>query len=286
VNQTYQDLAEHYNVAVMPARPHKPRDKAKVEKAVQEVERQVLAPLRHQSFTSFSGLNQAIRPLLESLNGRTMRDYGQSRRSLFETVDQPALKPLPQHPFSLATWKQAKVNLDYHIEVEHHYYSVPYQFVRHEVRVKVSESLVEVFHDAQRIAMHERSRVCYRHSTKPEHMPPAHWAYKTQSQQQFLAWAGQIGPYTTQQVQAILAQKDYEEQAFRSLRGVQQLATTYGAARLEAACRYAQVFGLVGLRRLRSLLQTNLDQAPLPETDTPHVIPGTHDNVRGQPYYH
>jgi transposase len=286
VNQTYQDFAEHYNVAVLPARPHKPRDKAKVEKAVQEVERQVLAPLRHQSFTSFTALNEAMRPRLEALNGRTMRDYGQSRRRLFETVDQPALKPLPQHPFSLATWKQAKVNLDYHIEVEHHYYSVPYQFVRHEVRVKVSESVVEVFHDAQRIAMHERSRVAYRHSTKPEHMPPEHWAYKTQSQPKFLAWASQIGPHTTQQVQAIFAQREYEEQAFRSLRGVQQLATTYGAARLEAACRYAQAFGLVGLRRLRSLLQANLDQAPLPETDTPDVPPGTHDNVRGQAYYH
>lgn len=285
VNQTYQDFAEHYEVAVLPARPHKPRDKAKVEKAVQEVERQILAPLRHETFTSFTRLNHAIHTRLELLNQRIMRDYGQSRRELFESIDQPLLKPLPSQPFTLATWKQAKVSLDYHIDVEHHYYSVPYQYIRHEVRVKVSESLVEVFHDAQRIACHERSPVAYRHSTKPEHMPPEHWAYKSQSKPKFLAWANQIGPHTTQQVKTIFAQKDYEEQAFRTLKGIQQLATTYGVARLEAACQRANLFGLVGLRRLRSMLKASLDQAPLPEVEAPHPIPRSHDNVRGQAYY-
>lgn len=179
VNRNYQDFATHYGVAVLPARPIRPRDKAKVEKAVQEVERQILARLRHQSFQSFSSLNDAIRPLLKQLNERTMSAYGLSRRTLFERVDQPALKPLPSQAFVFATWKQAKVNLDYHIEYKRHYYSVPHWYVRRTVTIKISAQLVEVFYDHQRIALHPRSTVPYRHSTLPEHMPPEHWAYKS-----------------------------------------------------------------------------------------------------------
>jgi len=285
INRSYQDFAEHYGVAVVPARPKEPRDKAKVEKAVQEVERQVLAVLRHQTFESFTALNAAISIQLERLNQRTMKDYGVSRRALFETVDQPHLRELPSQAFVYATWKRAKVNLDYHLEIERHYYSVPYGFVRKEVMVKVSESLVEVFHEAQRIAIHERSRVVYRHSTRPEHMPPEHWAYKTQSKEKFLVWAHQIGPHTHTQVQAIFDKKDYEEQAFRTIRGIQGLKTSYGAERLEEACRRANLFNLVGLRRLRSILKAKLESTPVLD-ETPHIIPGLHENVRGQNYYH
>lgn len=284
VNRSYQDFAEHYGIAVVPARPREPRDKAKVENAVQQVERQVLAPLRHETFTSFTALNAAIRVLLERLNQRTMKEYGQSRRALFEQVDQPELQPLPSQPFVFATWKQARVSMDYHIEVERHYYSVPHTFVRHAVLVKVTESLIEVFHDNQRIAIHERSRVRHRHSTRAEHMPPEHWAYKTQSKEKFLAWAHQIGPQTSAQVQAIFDKGEYEEQAFRSIRGIQSLNTTYGSERLEAACQKANLFGLVGQRRLRSILKAKLESVPLLE-EAPHVIPETHENVRGQVYF-
>ncbi len=280
VNRSYQDFAEHYHVAVVPARPREPRDKAKVENAVQQVERQVLAPLRHEPFTSFTALNAAIRVQLERLNQRPMKEYGMSRRALFEQVDQPQLKPLPSQPFVFATWKQAKVSLDYHIEVDRHYYSVPCGLVRQSVSVKITESLIEVFQDAQRIAAHERSRLRHRFSTKPEHMPPAHWAYKTQSKEKFLVWANQIGLHTTAQVQAIFDQREYEEQAFRSIRGIQSLNATYGSDRLEAACRKANAFGLVGQRRLRSLLKSNLESMLLAE-ETPHVIPMTHENIRG-----
>lgn len=284
INRTYQDFAEHYNVAVMPARPGKPRDKAKVEKAVQEVERQILAKLRHQQFISLSGLNDAIRVHLDVLNDRIMQGYGLSRRTLFERVDRPALASLPTYPFVIAHWKQAKVNLDYHVEVDRHYYSVPYWFVRHQVLVKCSEHVIEVFHDHQRIALHERSRVPYRHSTKPEHMPPEHWAYKSQSKEQFLTWAERVGPQTRQQVEAIFERKTYEEQAFRTLKGVQRLATDYGSERLEAACHRANVLAMVGLRHLRSMLKTHLESAPIP-AQVPHVIPAPHVNVRGQDYY-
>jgi transposase len=284
INRSYQEFAEHYQVAILPARPYKPRDKAKVEKAVQEVERQILAPLRHERFTSFTALNTAIRTHLDRLNERVMKGYGCSRRALFEQVDQPALKPLPTVPFVLARWKQAKVNLDYHLEIERHYYSVPYWFARREVSVKISESLIEVFYDHQRIAVHPKASIPYRHSTLAAHMPPDHWAYKAQSKASFLAWAAQIGPHTHAQVEAIFTAKDHEEQAFRTLKGVQALATRYGPARLEAACHHANTFALVGLKRLKAILKANLDSTPLPTEDdgTPSA---PHDHVRGQTYY-
>jgi transposase len=283
INRSYQDFAAHYQVAVIPARPKAPKDKAKVEKAVQEVERQILAPLRHQHFSSFSELKAAIAVLLKRLNERTMPEYGVSRRELFERVDQPALTPLPHHPFVLATWKRAKVNLDYHIEVEKHYYSVPYWYVRREVTVKISEQVVEVFYEHQRIALHPRALVPYRHSTLPAHMPPEHWAYKSQSKETFLAWATGIGPQTKLQVESIFASKAHDEQSFRTLKGLQSLATHYGAQRLEAACHRANTFGMVGYRRLKAILQHQLDKAPILVEDPSPVI--DHDNVRGAAYY-
>ncbi|MEM6839472.1 MAG: IS21 family transposase [Cyanobacteria bacterium P01_C01_bin.120] len=285
VNQSYQAFAEHYQVAILPARAKKPRDKAKVEKAVQEVERQILAPLRHQRFTSFTDLNTAIQARLEKLNQRVMKTYGCSRRALFEQVDQPALQPLPVRPFVFARWKSAKVNLDYHLEVDKHYYSVPYWFVRREVSVKISESLVEVFYDHRRIAVHPRSGAPYRHTTLPEHMPPEHWAYKRQSKEMFLAWAQQVGPHTHCQVTAIFDAKAHEEQAFRTLKGLQSLATCYGSQRLEDACRRANTFHLVGYRRLKAILKAQLDRPPQ-LVEVPQSPSAQHDNVRGADYYH
>jgi transposase len=284
INRSYQEFAEHYGVAILPARPKKPRDKAKVEKAVQEVERQILAPLRHEQFTSFTALNAAIAQRLKRLNDRVMHGYGLSRQGLFEQVDQPALKPLPALPFVFGHWKRAKVNVDYHIEVAHHYYSVPYTLVTQEVQVKVSEQLVEIFHQHQRIACHARSRLRHCHTTVPEHMPPEHLAYKQQSKERFLTWAERIGTHTKAQVQAIFDAKPHEEQAFRSLKGLQRLAQRYDASRLEAACRRANAFGRVGLRRLRTILETQLDQAPLPEAVPPSPVT-QHPNVRGSQYY-
>lgn len=284
ITRSYQDFAEHYGVAIIPARVRKPKDKSKVEKAVQTVERQVLAPLRHQHFTSFSELNAAISERLRLLNNRTMKGYGLSRLALFERTDQPALKPLPAYPFVLATWKSARVNLDYHIEVDKHYYSVPYWFVRREVAVKVSEQFVEVFYDHKRIAAHPRAAACYRHSTLPDHMPPEHWAYKQQSKERFLAWAEQIGPHTHQQVGAIFDTRAHEEQAFRSIKGLQRLATHYGPQRLEFACRRANAFGMTGLRRLKAILKSHLDEVPIAaEASDATVV--NHDNLRGQTYY-
>ncbi len=284
VNRSYQEFAEHYGLVVIPARPGKPRDKAKVEKAVQEVERQVLAPLRDETFTSFTQLNTAIATGIEKLNQKVMKGYEMSRQELFAQVDKPALSSLPTQPFIFARWKQAKVGLDYHIEVEHHYYSVPYWFVNHEVRIKISEQLIEVFENGKRIACHERKRSSNHHTTLPEHLPPEHWAHKQQSRTTFVAWAEQIGTETVTQTEAIFADKAHEEQAFRSLRGLQRLAQKYGSASLEAACRRANRFGMVGMTRISTILESQLEHQPLPDesTTTPVV---EHDNVRGSQYY-
>lgn len=285
INRSYQEFAEHYGVAILPARPKKPRDKSKVEKAVQEVERQILAPLRDEPFTSFTDLNAAIAQGLARLNERVMHGYGLSRRGLFEQVDRPALKPLPMQPFVFGQWKRAKVNMDYHIEVDQHYYSVPYTLVTQEVQVKVSEQLVEIFHQYHRVACHERSRVRHRHTTIPEHMPAEHLAYKQQSKERFLAWAERIGPATSAQVHAIFETKAHPEQAFRTLKGLQRLAGRYDPVRLEAACRRANALGLVGLRRIRTILETHLESAPLPDS-TPAAGGSQHANVRGSHYYY
>ena len=284
LNHSYQDLAEHYQVAVVPARPKKPRDKPKVEKGVQEVERQVLAPLRDQRFVSFTQLNQAISEQLERLNRRQMRSYGMSRLELFEQVERAELAPLPKMPFVFARWKDAKVSLDYHIEFERHYYSVPYEWVGHRVRVKASEHQIEIFRDNERLACHERSRNPHRHTTLPGHMPPEHWAYKQRSKQTFLSWAQSVGPATVRQVEAIFALKDHEEQAFRTLMGVQRLAKQFGNEATEAACAYANHFCLVGFGRLRSVLENKRSLPNHPPS--PAAVPtAPHDNLRGQAYY-
>lgn len=284
LNRSYQEFAEHYGVAIIPTRVRKPRDKAKVEKAVQVVERQIIAPLRHEQFHSFRTLNEAIAIKLKRLNKRTMQGYGMSRQQRFEQIEQSTLKPLPIYPFVLAQWKLASVNLDYHIEVERHYYSVPYWFVRRKVSVKITENLIEILFENQRIAAHPRSSVPYRHTTLPEHMPPEHWAYKQQSKERFLAWAHRIGPQTLEQVEAIFERKAHKEQAFRSIKGIQQLATRYGPERLEQAAKRANLFKLVGYRRLKSILKSNYDQLPQAQPET-SVPPIQHDNLRGQDYY-
>lgn len=207
-----------------------------------------------------------------------------SRRELFEQVDQKALKPLPKYPFVFATWKRATVAPDYHISLDKHYYSVPYWHVGHQVMVKTTEHLVEVFYDNQRIATHARSVASYRHTTLDHHMPPEHWAYKRQSKETFVTWAHQIGPHTHTQVETIFKSKDHDEQAFRSLKGLQSLATRYGTDRLEDACKRANTLGMCGYRRLKHILQHHLDQTPV-LVEVPTRPSRDHENVRGSAYY-
>jgi transposase len=285
VNRTYQDLATHYGTTVMPTRPRKPRDKAKVEAAVLIVERWILARLRNRRFFSLTELNAAIRILVDELNARLMRKLGASRREFFKSIDQPALLPLPAEPYQYAEWRRARVAPDYHVEVRGHFYSVPSRLIRQVVEVRSTEYTIEVFHRGVRVASHARSPVQHRHSTIPEHMPSAHRRYAFWTPARLLAAAEKIGPSTVVLCEAIMRAKPHPEQGFRSCLGILSLARGYDPARLEAACQRGISIGATSYRSIASILKNGLDKAFLaesaPEADAIH-----HGNIRGRDYYH
>ena len=283
INPTYHDLAQHYGTAVIPARVRKPKDKAKVEVGVQVVERWILARLRNRKFFSLADLKNAIHELLAEINNRLMRHLGKSRRELFEALDQPALRPLPGLPYEFAIWKKARVHIDYHIEFDKHYYSVPYTLVRKEVFVRATERTVEVFYKHKRVASHPRSRDRGRFSTIPDHMSPAHRKYSEWSPNRFLRWAEKIGPHTAQLVEAVLASRRHPQQAYRSCLRILHLGKRYTDERLEAACRRALPSGIRSYKGIKNILDTKLDQLQ-PEEPTTAALT-THANIRGQSYY-
>jgi len=284
LNPTYQDLAQHYGVAVIPTRVRKPKDKAKAEVGVQVAERWILARLRNRTFFGLADLNQAISELLDSLNGRLMEHLGRSRREFFEMLDQPALRPLPEQPYEFAVWKKARVNIDYHIEFGKHYYSVPHSLIREEVYVRATQSTIEIFFKNRRVASHRRHNGRGQHTTLAEHMPRAHQKYLEWPPERIVRWAETIGPQTAQLVQALLASRKHPQQAYRSCLGILRLAKGYGEDRLEAACRRALPAGICSYKGVKNVLNAKLDQVEPEEPST--VVPETHDNVRGQAYYH
>jgi transposase len=285
LNPTYHDLAQHYGMAVLPARVRKPKDKSKVEVGVQVVERWILARLRNHTFFRLADLNRAIRALLDELNDRPMRHLGQTRRQLFETLDRPALKPLPAQPYELATWKKARVHIDYHVEFEKHFYSVPYTLVHKEVDVRATEHTVEVFYRQRRQAVHPRAAAPGRFSTQAEHMPPAHRAVSEWSPERFQRWAEQVGPHTAQLIGVVLAARVHPQQAYRTCLGILGLVKRYTAARLEAACHYALPAGIHSYKGLHHVLEAQLDRLT-PAEPLPIIRATDHANLRGPAYYH
>jgi transposase len=283
LNPTYQDFAQHYSLAVVPARVRRPKDKSKVEVGVQVVERWILARLRDRTFFSLAELNQAIREWLDEINGRPMRHLGQSRRELFESLDKPALAPLPDRPYEFARWKKARVHIDYHVAFEKHYYSVPYNLIGKEVDIRATEKTVEIFYRRTRHASHRRSQAQGRYSTQNEHMPPAHQKYSDWSPERFLRWANEIGPHTSQLIAAVLDARRHPQQAYRSCLGILGLAKRYSNDRLEAACRRALPAGIRSYKGIRNILDNKLDQL---ELDQPPAAPlPAHANIRGETYY-
>ena len=283
LNPTYQDLAEHYGVAVIPARSGKPKDKAKAEVGVQVAERWILARLRNRTFFSLADLNQAIRELLGPLNERPMKHLERSRRELFELLDRPALRPLPEQPYVFATWKKARVNIDYHVEFEKHYYSVPYTLIHEQVDIRATQSTVEILFKNERVASHLRVKSPGRHTTLAEHMPTAHQKYLEWTPERLARWAQSIGPHTAQLIQALLDSRKHPQQAYRSCLGLLRLAKRYGEDRLEAACRRALPAGIISYKGVKNILDAKLDQV---ESEEPSiVVPDSHENVRGQSYY-
>lgn len=285
LNPTYQEMAAHYGAVVIPARPRKPRDKAKVETGIQVAERWILARLRDRQFFGLASLNEAIREGLHELNERPFQKLEGCRRTLFETLDKPALLPLPPVRYEFAVWKKARVNIDYHIEVEHNYYSVPYQLVRQEVDVRLTAGTVEVFHRGRRVATHARLHGRGAFSTDPQHRPAAHQRYLEWSPSRLVSWAEGIGPHTARLVAALLETRPHPEQGYRSCLGILSLSKRYPTDRLEAACRRALAMGAIAYRHVKSILEKGLDRLPPEsESDRPPILP-RHENLRGPGYY-
>jgi len=285
LNRTYADLAQHYGVAIVPARAARPRDKAKVEVGVQVVERWILARLRHHTFCSLPELNTAIAALLVALNQRPFKKLPGSRQRVFEALDRPALRPLPVAPYEYAAWKLVRVNIDYHVEVDGHYYSVPYRLVKQQLETRLTAHIVEIFHKGTRVASHQRSPLKGRHSTVAAHMPKAHQQYAEWTPQRLVRWAAKTGEATARVVETILTARPHPQQGFRACVGIMRLGKRYSEARLEAACRRALRIGACSYKSIASILKHDLDQQPIPELPpTPPVI--IHDNIRGAQYYH
>jgi transposase len=285
LQRTYEEFAEHYGTAILPARPAMPRDKAKIEAGVLVAERWILARLRHETFFSLAALNARIAELLSDLNARPMRLYRASRRELYERLDHPALRPLPLEPFIYGEWAVARVNIDYHVEIHRHYYSVPYALIHEVVDARVSAATVELFHRGQRIASHLRDDTPGRHTTNPAHMPKAHQHHLEWTPSRLIQWAETIGAHTAALVRAILADRPHPEQGYRSCLGLLRLSRRDGAARLEAACARAVMVGVRSYRHVDSILKHGLDRLPLPEPVEQLSLTPVHEHVRGRDYY-
>jgi transposase len=284
LNPTYQEMAAHYGAVIIPARPRKPKDKAKAEKAVQTVEGWILAPLRHRTFFSLGELNQAIGEILDELNRRPFQKMEGCRKELYETLDKPALKPLPSKAYEFAQWKKAKVNIDYHVEVAHNYYSVPYQLIEKTVDVRITANTVEVLFKGRRVSVHTRSYRRGEYSTCHQHRPPAHQKHLEWTPARLLSWAESIGPHTAQMAQRVLSTRPHPEQGYRSCLGLFRLGQRYSNPRLEAACRRALSLGSFSYKSVKSILVKGLEQLPIEEAQPPSPAV-CHPNIRGAGYY-
>jgi len=285
INPTYQDLAQHYGAVVIPARPGKARDKAKVESAVLVAERWILAALRNHTFFGLHELNKAIGEKLGEFNNRKFQKLETTRSKLFETLDKPALKPLPSRPYEYAEWKKARVNIDYHVEVNRHYYSVPYQLARQQVDVRLTSTTVEILFKNRRLTSHKRSYVPGQHTTLNEHMPKSHQRYREWTPSRIIRWAGENGPKTKKLVSRILDSRPHPEQGYRSCLGIISLAKHYGPERLENACSRALIIKGFSYKSVKSILKNGLDQQPLLFDHSENTSPLSHDNIRGKHYY-
>jgi transposase len=285
VNRTYAEMAAYYGAAVLPTRPRRPRDKAKVEACVLIVERWLFGRLRHRVFHSLAELNAAIGVMLLRLNEeRPIRRIGRTRRQLLEELDRPALKPLPVEPYVFAEWRLRRVGIDYHVDVDNHYYSVPHSFARAEVEVRLTARTVEIFARGERIAAHVRSSSNHGHSTIAEHMPSSHRRYADWTIDRIRQEAASIGPATSALCELILERRPHPEQGFRACRGILRLERAFGRERLEAAAARAIDVGGLSYGSVRSILDHKLDRQAANKRSADGA-PIIHHNIRGSRYY-
>ena len=283
INRTYAELARHYGAVVIPARPATPTDKPLVEVSVQIAQRWVLAAFRHRTFFTLADLNAAIRERIDAINARPMKRLGVSRRTLFDQIDRPALKPLPAARYELAEWKGCRVNIDYHIDVAHNFYSVPYPLVHERVEARFTAATVEVFFKNRPVAAHARLAGRGRYATLVAHMPRAHRAHAEWTPSRLIAWAEQTGPATGRLVAGILERRPHPAQGYRACLGLMRLGREHGADRLEAACQRAEHLRSYRFRTVEQILKHQQDRLPL---DEPPARPAlTHENLRGATYY-
>jgi len=286
LQRSYQELAAHYKAVVIPARPYRPKDKSRAELTVLLVCRWILARLRHQRFFSLEELNAAMRPLLAELNDRPFQRLPGCRRTVFEQLDQPAMRPLPAAPYVYAEWRERTVAFDYHVDVEHHYYSVPHALVGHSVWARYTAATVEIFFRSQRVATHVRSYQRGAHTTIPEHMPKSHRAHAEWSPKRLIGWGESIGPNAGAIVEHLLRSKPHPEQGYRACLGLLALAREYGERRLESASQLAVRLGSPTRKSVKSILESGRDLHP-PSTSEPLALElPLHGNVRGPGYYH
>lgn len=282
LNPTYADLAAHYGCCVYPARPYRPKDKAKAENGVLLAKRWILARLRNRIFKSLDELNDAIEELVISFNERPLRKLKVSRKALFMELDKPNALPLPEHDFEFARWKKARVGINYHVEFERHFYSVPYTLIHRELEIRATSSVIEIYKDGQRILSHLRSFREHAYTTRAEHMPPSHQKHLEWTPERIVQWAAKSGPSVKELVEKIMASRLFPEQAYRSCVGIIRLANRFNAQRLENACRRALAYSSLNYGSVKTILEKGLDH----KTEAPAVTPLIrHENVRGPAYY-
>lgn len=284
LNPTYYNFAQHCGFAILPARPRKPRDKAKVESAVQVAQRWIVAALRHRKFFSLEDLNVAIGELLGKLNHRPFRKKDGTRASAWEAIDKPVLKPLPREPFDLSEWCRARVNIDYHVVFDANFYSVPYNLVHEVVEIRSTPTTVEILHKGSRVASHLRSRERNKAVTIHEHRPKSHREHLEWSPSRMVRWAETIGPHTARLFERIMANQPHPESGYRGCLGIIRLAGKYSPRRVEAASERALLTGACRYKSVESILKTSLDQVPLENAPPPASTP-PHDNIRGSEYF-
>lgn len=285
INANYQRFSEHYGFAIVPARVVEPKDKAKVENAVNIVTRQIIAVLRNRTFTSVAEINAAIKPLLLKINHQPFQKMKSSRFELFETIDKPALKVLPKSRYYFEEWDKAKIHIDYHFVFDYHYYSVPYQYLQKHVEIRSTSKIIECFCDGIRIAIHERSYRKYGYSTLKEHMPPNHRAHAEWGPERMKRWAKKIGSNTEKFIEHMMKSRPFVQQSYRACLGLLRLGERYGDDRLEKACAIGLNAGMTRFQQIESILEKQMDTLQQGDSNEKNEVILNHDNIRGSKYY-
>jgi transposase len=287
INKTYHEMAEHYGTAIVPARVKKPKDKPSVESTVGNISTWITAALRNQTYFSVNELNGDIEKKLAGYNERPFQKRPGSRKSVFMEEERESLLPLPAVPYEIATWKKAMVAFNYHVCVDSQYYSVPYEYIRHQVDVRVTSRMVEVFYNGLRVSSHPRLTGYHgQYQTVDEHMPPKHRKSSAWNGERFISWARMMGPNVAEVIRSVLAGCKVEQQGYRSCMGILKMSDKYGVERLDAAC--ARALGYTPhptYRNLSAILKSGQDRVSSPKAEKDNTVGERHSFVRGAKYY-